>query len=72
MMAKVSVVLRIRSPRIAARPMMVMMVTVLSLMLVVEVVVLMMLLVVVVMLVVFVSQVYIAHINTHIFLTIDY
>ena len=73
MMAKVSVVLRIRSPRIAARPMMVMMVTVLILMLEVVVVVLMLLLVVVV-LVVFVSQVYIAHINRHIFLTmsIDY
>jgi hypothetical protein len=75
MMAKVSVVLHIRSPRIAARPMMVMMVmmvTVLGLMLVVVVVVLMLLLVVVVVLVVFVSQVYIAHTNRHIFLTIDY
>ena len=71
MMTKVSVVLHIRSSRIAARPMMVMMVTVLSLMLVV-VVVLMLLLVVVVVLVVFVSQVYIAHTNRHIFLTIDY
>ena len=71
MMAKVSVVLRIRSPRIAARPMMV---TVLILMLEVVVVVLMLLLLVVVVLVVFVSQVYIAHINRHIFLTmsIDY
>ena len=72
MMAKVSVVLRIRSSRIAARPMMVMTVTVLILMLVVVVVVLMLLLLVVVVLVVFVSQVYIAHINRHIFLTIDY
>ena len=73
MMAKVSVVLRIRSPRIAARPMMV---TVLILMLEVVVVVLMLLLLVlvVVVLVVFVSQVYIAHINRHIFMTmsIDY
>jgi len=40
--------------------------------LVVVVVVLMLLLVVVVVLVVFVSQVYIAHTNRHIFLTIDY
>ena len=67
-------VLRIRSPRIAARSMMVMMVTVLILMLEVVVVVLTLLLLVVVVLVVFVSQVYIAHINRHIFLTmsIDY
>ena len=75
MMAKVSVVLRIRSPRIVARPMMVMMVTVLILMLDVVVVVLMLLLLlVVVVFVVFVSQVYIVHINRHIFLTmsIDY
>ena len=74
-MEKVSVVLRIRSPRIAARPMMVMMVTVLILMLEVVVVVLtLLLLLVVVVLVMFVSQVYIAHINRHIFLTmsIDY
>ena len=71
-------VLHIKSPRIAAQPMMVMIVTVLMLMLVVVlvvvVVVLVVLLVVVVVLVVFVSQVYIAHINRHIFLTmsIDY
>ena len=54
--------------------MMVMMVTVLILMLEVVVVVLMLLLLVVVVLVVFVSQVYITHINRHIFLTmsIDY
>ena len=66
MMAKVSVVLRIKSPRIAARPMMIMIVTVLML-----VMVLVVLLVVVVVLVVFVSQVYIAYINAHIFLTIS-
>ncbi|KAG2614840.1 hypothetical protein PVAP13_3NG011890 [Panicum virgatum] len=60
MMAKVSVVLRFRSLRIAPRPMIVMIVTVLMLMLVVVpvvvVVVLVVLLVVVVVLVVFVSQ----------------
>ena len=69
MMAKVSVVLRIKSPRIAARPMMMMIVTVLML-----VVVLVVLLVVVVVLVVFILQVYIAYINAHIFLimSIDY
>ena len=60
MMAKVSVVLRIRNPKIAARPMMVMIVTVLMLMLLL-----------VVVLVVFVSQVYIAHTNTHIFLAMS-
>ena len=71
MMAMVSVVHRIRRLGIAARLMMVMMVTVLMLVVVVVVVVL---LVVVVVLVVFVSQVYIAHTNAHIFLTmsIDY
>ena len=53
MMAKVSVVHRIRSPRIAARLMMVMIVTVL--MLVVVLVVLVVVLVIVVVLVVFVS-----------------
>ena len=62
-MAKVSVVHRIRSSRIAARPMMVMIVTVLMLMLVV--------LVVVVVLVVFVSQVYIRPTYAHIFLTMS-
>ena len=76
MMAKVSVVLRIRSPRIAARPMMIMIVTVLMLVvvLVVPVLVLVVLLVVVVVLVVFILQVYIAYINAHIFLimSIDY
>ena len=61
--------IRIKNPRIAARPMMMMIVTVLML-----VVVLVVLPVVVVVLVVFVSQVYIAHTNAHIFLTmsIDY
>ena len=70
-MTKVSIVLRIRSPRIAPRPMIVMIVTVLMLMLMVVLVVVV---VVLVVLVVFVSQVYIEHINTHIFLTmsIDY
>ena len=72
MMANVSVVLHIKSPRIAARPMMIMIVTVL--MLVVVVLVLVVLLVVVVVLVVFILQVYIAYINAHIFLimSIDY
>ena len=63
-MAKMSVVHRIRSPRIAARPMMVMIVTVLMLVVVVVVVV-------VVMVVVFVSQVYIAPTYAHIFLNMN-
>jgi len=72
MMAKVSVVHRIRSPRIAARPMMVMIVTVLMLMLVVVVVlVLVLVLVVVMVLVMFVSQVYIAPIYAHMFPTMS-
>ena len=75
MMAKVSVVLCIKSPKISARPMM-MIVTVLMLVVVLVVVVLVLvaLLVVVVVLVVFVLQVYIAYINAHIFLimSIDY
>ena len=75
-MAKVSVVLRINSPRIAARPMMIMIVTMLMLVvvLVVLVLVVVLLLVVVVVLVVFILQVYITYINAHIFLimSIDY
>ena len=67
-MAKVSVVHRIRSPKIATRLMMVMIVTVLMLMLLVVVVVVV---VVVMVLVVFVSQVYIAPTYAHIFLTMS-
>ena len=70
-MAKVSIVHRIRSPRIAARPMMVMIVTVLMLMLVVVLVVVVVVLVVVVVHVVFISQVYIAPTYAHIFLTMS-
>ena len=52
-----------KSPRIAARPMMIMIVTVLMLVVVLVVLVL--------VLVVFILQVYIAYINAHIFLIIS-